>query len=417
MTEEPSPVRPVATTAPATEPRLTFRAETDGSTRADLMEGERSVSRLWIVPLTLRIGAATVRMDGIGGVGTEDEFRRRGYSRRVLEATVERMRQGEAALSMLYGIPHFYPKFGYATAGPDQFITLTRLTDAAVMPAGWRVRTSTSSDLPSIRRLYEERTALGVGCAVRSPDGAVWKRLARPEAEDGDDCRVVVDREEKVRAYAWHARWHWYVGILEREQPDALVIAEVVADGAAAADAILAACRQWATEEEARRSRPVRQVVLSLPPEGPVAAAAMHQSATFLQRFVPCGSSMARVLDVGRLLEALTPELGQRLHAVGCRFAGAVRFQTEVGDAILAVSPDGVTVERPNHLVNTKGAASGERLELRLPQTTLARLALGAFPPGDLLARLEQPPDERTRRLMEMLFPLRHPHLYLPDRF
>ena len=40
---------------------------------------------------------------------------------------------------MLYGIPNFYPKFGYATAGPEHFIELTRLTDPAVLPAVERV--------------------------------------------------------------------------------------------------------------------------------------------------------------------------------------------------------------------------------------------------------------------------------------
>src|SRR5213083_2629485 len=112
----------------SSEPRLAFRQERDGSTRVDLMLEDRSVSWLWIVPFTIRIGRAAVRMDGIGGVNTREGCRRRGYSRRVLEATVERMRQGDAALSMLYGIPHFYPKFGYATAGPEHFVTLTRVT-------------------------------------------------------------------------------------------------------------------------------------------------------------------------------------------------------------------------------------------------------------------------------------------------
>src|SRR5262249_10763087 len=92
------------------EPGIKIQRTPDGSTRVDLMDGERSVSRLWVIPLTIRIGAATVRMDGIGGVGTEEDCRHRGYSRRVLEATVDWMRRGDAALSMLYGIPNFYPK-------------------------------------------------------------------------------------------------------------------------------------------------------------------------------------------------------------------------------------------------------------------------------------------------------------------
>ena len=54
----------------------------------------RQVSRVVIVPMLMRIGAAVVRMDGIGGVGTEEEFRNRGYSRRVMETAVQQMRAG-----------------------------------------------------------------------------------------------------------------------------------------------------------------------------------------------------------------------------------------------------------------------------------------------------------------------------------
>src|SRR3954453_6375447 len=129
------------------ELQLTYRTEPDGSTRVDLMHADRSISWLWIVPLTIRIGKAVVRMDGIGGVNTLEEYRHRGYSRRVLEAAVERMRQGDAALSMLYGISNFYPKFGYATAGPDHFVRLTRLTDVPALPDGWHVRPFTAADL------------------------------------------------------------------------------------------------------------------------------------------------------------------------------------------------------------------------------------------------------------------------------
>src|SRR5436190_18336966 len=100
----------MAERSPGSEGEITAEPYEWG-TRVDLRIDGRSVSRLWVVTITLQIGQATVRMDGIAGVGTETEYRRRGYSRRVMEATVERMRAGDAALSMLYGISDFYPKF------------------------------------------------------------------------------------------------------------------------------------------------------------------------------------------------------------------------------------------------------------------------------------------------------------------
>src|SRR5262249_34231469 len=148
----------------------------------------------------------------------------------------------------------------------------------------------------------------------------------------------------QVRGYLWRARWHWYVGIFERRHPAALVLAEVMADGPASADAALAACCQWAAEESAARPEAVTSVLLALPPEGPVAAAAMRQYARFAQNYSACGSSMARVLDVRRLLQALEPEFKVRLDEAGCDFRGLILLRTELGEVLLEIAPDGIVV-------------------------------------------------------------------------
>lgn len=407
---------------------ITFTERPGGEARVDLVADGRSVSRLYINRFTIRVGAATVRMDGIGGVSTEKECRRQGYARRVLEASVQHMQAGDAALAMLYGIPDFYPKFGFATAGPDHFTWLTGSFEGAALPPGWKVRRFTRADLPVLHRLYEQNTAQGVGAAVRAPGAHPWSVLLDPEKQGLEECRLVEDSAGQVRAYAWRAKWHWYVGIIERDQPDAFVISEVMADSPSSADAALAACRQWAAEESGKRTEPVKRCILSLPPEGPVAAAAMRQSATFVRRFVRCGSSMARVLHVGRLLRALQPELARRLQAAGSHYLGTLHFQTEIGGACLTIRPEGISVAESPEPAGSQPACTeseaaaaapspAERIEVRLPQADLARLALGVFPPDDSLARLENPPGEEARQLLGLLFPLRHPHMYLPDRF
>jgi hypothetical protein len=201
--------------------------------------------------------------------------------------------------------------------------------------------------------------------------------------------------------------------MVEKDEPDALVIAEAMADSPAAADAVLAACRIWFTDEAGRAEHPMKRVLVSSPPESPVAVAAMYQSAERVHRYQQCGSSMACVLSVVRLLEALKPELEERLQAAGWPFQGTLELQTDLGDATLAVSPEGIDVESEA----TGMGGRGNVLRVWLPQTALARMALGAFPPEDLLARLPEPPEEKVRQLLAVLFPLRHPHMWLPDRF
>ena len=186
------------------------------------------------------------------------------------------------------------------------------------------------------------------------------------------------------------------------------MLGEVVADGPPAADAVLAACRLWAKEEPAARK--VNEVVLGFPPEGPLAAAAMRQDARFVRNYSACGGSMARVLNVRRLLNALQPELTARWSRAQIDFTGILEFHTDIGTAALQIGRKRIAV--------VKGVAPDPATAtVTLPQFELARLALGAFPPEDILARLPEPPSEEAARPICALFPVRSPHMSMPDRY
>lgn len=391
----------------ATPTGIRYEQTPEGATEVQLRAGGESVSRAFIVPLTIRIGAATVRMDGIGGVGTDEAHRNKGYSRRVLEAAVRRMNEGSAVLSTLYGIRDFYPKYGYATVGPEHVVHLTEPTRGAPLPDGWRVRPVAADDLPAVRRLYERTTDGAVGAVVRGEDAPAWSRLRETAGKgEADECRVVAGPSGEVEAYAWTGGDHWWMRFWRNDNPGCLLFAEVFADGPEAADAVLAACRAWAAEGEGAP----REIRIAMPPEGPVAMAAMLHDARVTREYTRAGNFMGRTLGVSKLLSALAPELSLRLGASGIRSTGVLDIRTDEGGAALAFGPEGVRVaDGPT--------PSGERLAVRLPQAELARLALGGFPPEPLLARLLAPPGERTEELLSTLFPHRHPHVYAVDRF
>jgi hypothetical protein len=419
---------PSAPAAPS--PDVTFKDLPDGRTQVETIAGGRLVSRLQIIRCTVRVGAATLRMDGIADVYTDKEQRRHGYARRMLEATIEHMRGGDACLTMLYGIPDFYPRFGYATAGPEYLLHLNELSRPASLPQGWTTREVTAPDIPALRRLYDAGTAQASGAAVRAERGWVWSQLAAqsaaPAASAGEavassatGCRLLLDPQGTLRAYVWRGRSFWYAGHVQRQDADALVLAEVMADGPVAADAAVGLCRRWAAEEATIRGRPVSRVTIGLPPGGHVARAAMLQDATFEQRFQVAGGSMARVLDTQRLLAALAPELTARARAAGLREGTMLVCETEEGQAAVQLSGTGVSVvpapaPEPAH---RPGSAAAGVVAARLTQSCLARLALGAFAPEELLDRLEWSLDERARDVIVALFPQRRPHMYWPDRY
>ncbi len=408
--------------------RLVSRDHPDGAREVSLERDGRSVSRAFIVPMLMRIGAAVVRMDGIGGVGTEEDCRNHGYSRRVMERAVERMRAGDAALSTLFGITDFYPRFGFATVGPEYTMRIPLEPDARpdTLPSGWAFRSFVADDLPAVMRLYHANTRRATGALVRRDAGdepaenaslarsgpvarqsgrRAWDRLAKLGSDPGEDaCRVLLDGSGAVVAYAWIGRGGWWIDFRYRDAREAFHVGEVMAAGPAAADAVLMACRRWATEAGSG----VERIEIVNPPEGPVACAAAYEGAAFVATHIRRGMFMGRVLDVGRLLGQVRPELSARIRGSRVEFRGQLTLRTDEGEASLSIAPDGVSVD---------DGSGDARLVVELPQTALARMCLGAFATDDVLARLPSPPDRETAALLNVLFPRRTPHIHAIDRF
>jgi GNAT superfamily N-acetyltransferase len=407
--------------------RIVIVKHPSGTSNVLLQLHGRQVSRVVIVPMAMRIGAAVVRMDGIGGVSTEEEFRNRGYSRRVMETAVQQMRRGDAALSTLFGIEDFYQKFGYETTGPEYTVVLPLEDPGAptrALPRGWRFRPLTVGDMSAVKWLYHANTRRATGALVRhdagddpseterlaafNPDAQkiglrAWNRLRTIAVEPAKDaCRVLVDESGGIAAYVWFGA-NWWMGVRRRDLPRAFHIAEAMARDAKAADVLLAACRTWASEADSD----CESVALAIPPEGPVAWAAAYESGQLLAAYTRGGDFMGRVLDIGRLLRQLRPELAARVRSARLPFQGRLNFRTDEGEAAIVITEDDVVID---------GGANGG-LVVELPQTALARLCLGGFDPADVLARLPSQPDQEAADLLRLLFPRRMPHIYQMDRF
>lgn len=390
------------------EHKIAFQKTPEGNTSVRLSVNDECVSWLTIVPFVIRIGSAAVRMDGVAGVGTSEKHRRQGYSRRVIEAAIDYMAEGDAAITMLYGIRDFYPKFGYATVGPDHFVSLINLYARTEMPVGWSVRPFIAADLPAVRDIYNRAISQAIGSVVRPDNGKTWSLLMGAAGSEDNDCRVVLGPDGEIQGYAWLAkRSHSVRNLLSKYFTDAFIVGEPVADSPASADALLAACRLWAQEVSAEQD--IEHILLPVTPDTPVAVAAMLQDARIFSDYQSCGGSMARVLDVKRLLEAIKPEIAARLNESISTFTGRLIIRTDIGDAALVIEPESVSVE------NAPETDTGMVIEM--PQTALVRFALGAFPPDDILARLPEPPDKAISKLIQTIFPFRRPQMFPADRF
>lgn len=220
-------------------------------------DGQDRASACGILAMRLRIGAAVLRVDGIGGVETHEGFRRRGLARYVLDAAIEHMSAGDAALTMLYGIVDFYPKFGYVTAGPDYRLVLPVSERVAEVPIGWTVRGFVPTDLPNLQTLYATATVDASWACVRDATAYPWDRLlAVAPAERDHECRVVVDDRGVLRGYAWRGRGCGFVDGYGTDDRTQLIMSDVVAADQRAADVLLDACQDWGGRR--RRRGPAR---------------------------------------------------------------------------------------------------------------------------------------------------------------
>ncbi|RLE76530.1 MAG: hypothetical protein DRJ56_04015 [Thermoprotei archaeon] len=79
--------------------------------------GGKIVSHVGIFPLTLVVEKARIRVGGIGGVATLQEYRGRGLMTALMNRAIEKMREEGYSMSILWGDRQRYGHFGYETVG------------------------------------------------------------------------------------------------------------------------------------------------------------------------------------------------------------------------------------------------------------------------------------------------------------
>lgn len=385
-----------------------FESRPNGSTRVVLEVDGTAVSGLHILPHRIWIGRAIVAMDGICGVWTLEDQRMRGYSRRVLQYTVSHMKRGDAAVSMLYGIPDFYPKFGYSTAGPDQMLELRPPKSSIVLPEGWTERHARTDDLDRLAHIYHQEFAGRTGASLRPSGGDPWARLAKAleSAEVEDQCRVAVAPSGEIEGYVWRAGWHWAVRASGRREPDALILGELAATSDLAAEVVLEIARHWTREAADSAGQPVKCALTGCAGDDWIGRAARRTGGTLLRRYTPTAESMICVLSPLKLLTSLAPELH-----------GLIRV-ADLAPGTLNLEIDGAAlcIEWDSSGPVVRCGPNGEQPDLRLTSMELGSLICGADAPGQLISP-QAVATPHGEQLLHVFFPVRQQHMSLPDRY
>lgn len=348
-----------------------------------------SVSRLVVRDEFIRLLGAEVRSGNIGGVETDREHRRQGYSRRLMEDTLRYMADMGQEVSMLFGIPDFYDKFGYAPFMAEYAVRVaTRDAERLAQEApGHTARSVQPEDRPFIVDLYSRDSRLSPGALVRS-------RGAWPGFRMGSDyglpatAFVLQDTDGRLAAYAAFD-----------DRPTQMRVIEA---GAADPRLFPALLRELAARAIERRCE---HIELLAPPDHPFARVLTRCGCRITSDYPRMGGGMMRLIDQDALLARLESALAERIG--NSRFTGAC--------VTLCIETDLATTD----LQLGAARGRGERVEagVVLPQQTLVQLVTGYRTAADVLAETGVESRGQARGVLEALFGGQTPYVWRTDRF
>ena len=343
-------------------------------------------SGLWLDDFRISIGGVLVRAAGVGGVGTPKRHRGKGYSRRVMEATTEFLREREVPLALLFGIRHFYGKFGYAPVfGEHKMQVPVHPVKGMSPPKGYSWRRLKEKDCPAVARLYRRILQPRTGMRDRPVRRFSGFRLGSTWNTTTEGMGLF--RSKRLAGYA-----------VVDSQPENVTVAEAAAGSYADRVALLYFLARRASDV------PTDTITIFAPPDDPLLVAWKPFGGVHTSGYECDGGAVARVTCLQALLRASAPILVERLPEK--QFT--ITFDTGEEKAVLCVR--GTETEVGSRPRGKPG------LSISTTPGGLAQLFFGYREPKEM----RQAGDARSkgdRTLLGTLFPTAYAWMSRTDRF
>jgi len=374
--------------------QCTFEQSRHGRTRVTrvslMREGER-ISGLEIWHLPMRIGSCEVHLGGIADVQTHRAHRKQGHASVVMRESVDWMQAHGVDVSVLFGIPGFYWRWGYVTTLLAATTAQIPTRQAEQVRRTARPRRFRATDMDDALRVYNRDNARRTGTIVRRK--STWTPW-----RTGIEYRA----PNEVYLYPVRGRVGAVAGFTLRA--DKVACAELSIADPAACGAVL---RHAADLAVARR---VETVLFHLPPDHAFADYLREQGCDLRVHVPRVAGGMARVMNQQTTFRKIAPELCRRLaesrfHA----WSGTVAIRTDLGTTRLVVNKGAVRVGESKDRADVR---------LRVSQERLTQLLFGFQPVSFLLAHTDTRLTGRdARELLGALFPRGEAYMWWPDRF
>ncbi len=325
-------------------------------------EDGKVVAHVRIVDHPMRIGSAVVRMGGISGVCTHPAYRKRGYSEALIRDALSYMRAHHFDVSMLFGIPNFYPRFGYSVC-LSRFSIKMAAKAAMACEAKDSVRGIKPEELPETASMYARDNARRTCSVVRSE--AFWQRDRKGAVwswpyVDFDEWYAVCDEADRMLGY-FCVREGKRVALYEVAGGNDAVFSTILHDLGNRAKASFHG-----------------EVSLILPPDAPMAQCCFEKDVTLEVSYHKDGDGMMRILDLEGMFGKFKAELQARLkHSEFKDWRGAFTLCTDIGAL-------DVTMDRG--ALDVKPSERGTPPTVKMPQSLLTKLVVGYADPRRLLS-------------------------------
>ncbi|MFP4499976.1 MAG: enhanced intracellular survival protein Eis [Candidatus Hydrogenedentota bacterium] len=333
---------------------------------------------------TIRLGEARLRMGGFGWVTTVPQHRNKGVARTLMIDTLRYMGELGCHVSMLFGIPNFYHRFGFASTLSDYAIVVRVPEVIAEAPAGYRTRPGKPGDIRAVQRIHNNNDT-EVPCSIVRTAAHITNQWERWK-----ELRVITDQEGAVVAY-----------FVARAKDNELLLEEAGVAHQAACTALLRACATLASESYLPCIR------FSAPPPHPLSRYLLTYRSLHEMRVDSNGSGMMAFVSIEETLESMLPEWEGNLARHAAR-----DYRTEVTLLI-----DGVPYRiRANRGVLDVAKVTGKN-KFSLDAGELMHLLTGYRYLNDVYNTDRRIITAEARELLEVLFPKRWPYVWPIDRF
>jgi len=182
-------------------------------------EGGELVSCVQVFPRLVHLRGRAVPMGGIGSVFTRPERRRGGLARRLVELTLERMRERGLLVSLLFGDERLYHELGWRAWQAKALLAVREAPPAQPPVRGGGIRDfDRARDLDAVREIHARYSGRFDGTVVR--DDRLWEASLRVAGNPREEFLVALRGGAPV-AYARAVVLHSFLVVSELGRTDA----------------------------------------------------------------------------------------------------------------------------------------------------------------------------------------------------